>query len=122
LRNVTAPPPERFCPACGRSFVSDRRRIWCSDACRQCGFRLRRQPADEAPLLLPRRLPKDANVSPRVYGLVFPDQTSALDPSRTSSAGHHQAEGWTEAWARSSAGGPWLESGVVFAEFGYVRP
>jgi hypothetical protein len=62
LGNGTAPPPERFCPGCGRSFVSDRRRIWCSDACRQRGFRLRRQPADEAPLLLPRRLPKDAIV------------------------------------------------------------
>ncbi len=62
MRNVTPPPPERSCPGCGRRFVSDRRRIWCSDACRQRGFRLRRQPADEAPLLLPRRLPKDVIV------------------------------------------------------------
>ena len=53
-----APPAERSCPSCGRTFVADRRRIWCSDACRQHGFRLRRQPADEAPLMLPRRLPK----------------------------------------------------------------
>jgi hypothetical protein len=62
LRNVTLPPPARSCPGCGRSFAADRRRIWCSDACRQRGFRLRRQPANEAPLLLPRRLPKDVIV------------------------------------------------------------
>ena len=50
--------PNAPAAGCGRAFVSDRRRIWCSDACRQRGFRLRRQPADAAPLMLPRRLPK----------------------------------------------------------------
>jgi hypothetical protein len=61
LRNAT-PPPERSCPGCGRTFISDHRRIWCSDACRQRGFRLRLQPPDEAAPLLPRRLPKHAIV------------------------------------------------------------
>ena len=54
--------PERSCPACGLTFVTDRRRIWCSDACRQRGFRLRHQPPDEVQVLLLRRPPKTAAV------------------------------------------------------------
>lgn len=54
--------PERACPACGLTFVADRRRIWCSDACRQRGFRLRHQPPDQVQLLLLRRPPKAAAV------------------------------------------------------------
>jgi len=47
----------RSCPACGLTFRGDSRRIWCSDACRQRGFRLRRTAPDEAPIVFPRRLP-----------------------------------------------------------------
>jgi ribosomal protein L37AE/L43A len=56
--------PERSCPACGLTFVADRRlsSIWCSDACRQRGFRLRHQPPDQVQVLLLRRSPKTAVV------------------------------------------------------------
>lgn len=37
-RNDTA-----ACPACGRPFTRAGRRRWCSDACRQAGWRRRRQ-------------------------------------------------------------------------------
>ena len=36
------------CPACGQRFVPTGRRQWCSDACRQAGWR-RRHPAPAAP-------------------------------------------------------------------------
>ena len=58
MRNGSAP-LEHSCPACGLTFVGDSRRVWCSDACRQRGFRLRRSRPDEAPSVFPRRLPKD---------------------------------------------------------------
>ena len=58
LRNTSTPSlVERSCPACGLSFVADSRRRWCSAACRQRGFRLRRTAPDEAPIVFPRRLP-----------------------------------------------------------------
>lgn len=53
---------ERSCPACGLTLVADRRRVWCSDACRQRGFRLRHQPPDLVQVLLLRRTPKTAAV------------------------------------------------------------
>lgn len=61
MRNGSAPRVEHSCPACGLTFVGDSRRVWCSDACRQRGFRLRRSGPDETPILFPRRLrlPKD---------------------------------------------------------------
>lgn len=47
---------ERTCPSCGLTFVGDRRRIWCSNACRQEGFRLRRDWPDQAAIVFRRRL------------------------------------------------------------------
>jgi hypothetical protein len=44
----------RPCPACGRPFLPTGRRHWCSDACRQAGWR-RRQP--HPPLGPPAALP-----------------------------------------------------------------
>ena len=63
MRNTSARSQvERSCPACGLTFLGDSRRIWCSDACRQRGFRLRWSAPDEAPIIFPRRLPKDTVV------------------------------------------------------------
>lgn len=63
MRNTSARSQgERSCPACGLTFLGDSRRIWCSDACRQRGFRLRRSAPDEAPIIFPRRLPKSVIV------------------------------------------------------------
>jgi hypothetical protein len=42
--------------------MGDSRRIWCSDACRQRGFRLRRTAPDEAPIIFARHLPKSVIV------------------------------------------------------------
>jgi hypothetical protein len=65
LRNDTdhQPPVEqRACSACGRPFHPHGRRTYCSDACRQRGFRLRQRPADELQLGFGTRLPKSAIV------------------------------------------------------------
>jgi endogenous inhibitor of DNA gyrase (YacG/DUF329 family) len=53
-RNDTA-----ACPACGQPFTRAGRRHWCSDACRQAGWRaLHPQPSAGPPAELPRpRLP-----------------------------------------------------------------
>ena len=51
-----------MCAACGRHFPAQGRKAYCSDACRQRAFRLRRQPADEVQLGFARRLPKTAIV------------------------------------------------------------
>jgi len=46
------------CPACGVQFRPRGRRRWCSEACRQMGFRRRHQ-APEPPMApLPKRVPK----------------------------------------------------------------
>jgi hypothetical protein len=47
---------EHSCPACGMTFIGDRRRIWCSNACRQRGFHMRRDWPDQAPIVFRRRL------------------------------------------------------------------
>jgi hypothetical protein len=53
---------QRVCSACGRTFNARGRKTYCSDACRQRGFRLRQRPADELPLGLATRLPRTAIV------------------------------------------------------------
>jgi hypothetical protein len=53
---------ERSCPACGLTFIADRRRVWCSNACRQRGYRLRCQPPADTLVVLPVPLPKTAVV------------------------------------------------------------
>jgi len=63
LRNDSPPADQqRACGACGCGFPARGRKAYCSDACRQRGFRLRRRPADELPLGFARRLPKTAIV------------------------------------------------------------
>lgn len=51
---------ERSCPCCGLTFIADRRRVWCSNACRQRGYRLRCQPPADTAVVLPIPLPKTA--------------------------------------------------------------
>jgi predicted nucleic acid-binding Zn ribbon protein len=59
LRNDPRPSADhRSCRACGRSFAVQGRQVWCSDACRQRGFRLRQRQPDERFLDLATRLPK----------------------------------------------------------------
>jgi hypothetical protein len=53
---------QRVCSACGRTFSARGRKTYCSDACRQRGFRRRQRPADELPLGLASRLPRTAIV------------------------------------------------------------
>jgi hypothetical protein len=48
-RNDTGVP----CPACGQPFTPGRRRRWCSDACRQAGWRRRRPAPQPVPAALP---------------------------------------------------------------------
>ena len=48
----------RICGACGRNFTARGRKAYCSDACRQRGFRLRQRPADEIQLGFASRLPR----------------------------------------------------------------
>jgi endogenous inhibitor of DNA gyrase (YacG/DUF329 family) len=48
-RNDTGVP----CPACGQPFTPGRRRRWCSDACRQVGWRRRRPAPQPVPAALP---------------------------------------------------------------------
>jgi hypothetical protein len=65
LRNDTDHQPaaeQQPCSACGRPFPPRGRRTYCSDACRQRGFRLRQRPADELQLGFGTRLPKAAIV------------------------------------------------------------
>lgn len=65
LRNDTDHQPaaeQQPCSACGRPFPPRGRRTYCSDACRQRGFRLRQRPADELQLGFGTRLPKTAIV------------------------------------------------------------
>ena len=63
LRNDSRPPDQqRVCAACGRHFPARGRKAYCSDACRQRGFRQRRRPADELQLGFASRLPKTAIV------------------------------------------------------------
>jgi hypothetical protein len=50
------------CGACGRHFAARGRKTYCSDACRQRGFRLRQRPADERSLGFRSRLPMAAIV------------------------------------------------------------
>jgi hypothetical protein len=50
------------CAACAREFPARGRKAYCSDACRQRGFRQRRRPADELQLGLDKRVPKTAIV------------------------------------------------------------
>jgi hypothetical protein len=59
LRNDPPPVPERECAAaCGRRFVPhSTRQAYCSDACRQRGFRRRQRPLDELLLGLSARVP-----------------------------------------------------------------
>ena len=47
---------EKQCPACGLTFLGDRRRIWCSRGCRQKGFHMRRDWPEQAPIVFRRRL------------------------------------------------------------------
>jgi hypothetical protein len=62
LRNDTdAADRQRVCAVCERTFAHGRR-TYCSDACRQRGFRRRQRPADELRLDLPHRLPTSAIV------------------------------------------------------------
>lgn len=53
---------ELSCPACGLTFIPKvgpgRSRVWCSDACRQRGYRLRRQPPADLVVVLSVTLPK----------------------------------------------------------------
>jgi hypothetical protein len=49
-RNDTA-----ACPACGQPFTRAGRRRWCSDACRQAGWRRRHPEPAAAMALTPRR-------------------------------------------------------------------
>jgi hypothetical protein len=53
---------ERSCPACGLTFVADRPRVWCSNACRQRGYRIRCRPPADTVVVLPVLLPKAAVV------------------------------------------------------------
>ena len=63
LRNDSPPADhQRVCAACGRHFPARGRKAYCSDACRQRGFRLRRRPADELQFGFAHRLPKTAIV------------------------------------------------------------
>ena len=63
MRNDSPPADQqRVCVACGRDFPARGRKAYCSDACRQRGFRLRRRPADELQLGFASRLPKTAIV------------------------------------------------------------
>jgi hypothetical protein len=63
LRNDSPPSDQqRLCAACGRHFPAQGRKAYCSDACRQRGFRLRQRPADELQLGFASRLPKTAIV------------------------------------------------------------
>jgi hypothetical protein len=49
LRNDSrASDHQRVCNACGRSFAAHGRKTYCSDACRQRGFRHRQRPTDPA--------------------------------------------------------------------------
>jgi hypothetical protein len=58
LRNDSqASDHQRVCGACGRTFAAHGHKTYCSDACRQRGFRHRQRPADELGLGMPRRLP-----------------------------------------------------------------
>ncbi len=51
MHNDSQPSAQQHnCRACGRSFTAQGRQIWCSDACRQRGFRLRQRPPDERTL------------------------------------------------------------------------
>lgn len=49
----------RSCPACGLTFNFDgqsgRKRLWCSAACRQRGYRLRNHPPADPMVVLPKR-------------------------------------------------------------------
>jgi len=63
LRNDSpTPDQQRVCGACGRNFPARGRKAYCSDGCRQRGFRLRQRPADELHLGFASRLPKTAIV------------------------------------------------------------
>jgi hypothetical protein len=63
LRNDSPPADQqRVCAACGHHFAARGRKAYCSDACRQRGFRLRQRPADELQLGFASRLPKTAIV------------------------------------------------------------
>jgi hypothetical protein len=66
LRNDSPTSSEqRVCVACGRHFAARGRKAYCSAACRERGFRLRRRPADELQLGFAHRLPKTAIVYQR---------------------------------------------------------
>ena len=63
MRNDSpTPDQQRVCGACGRNFPARGRKAYCSDACRQRGFRLRQRPPDELHLGFASRLPKTAIV------------------------------------------------------------
>ncbi|MGH8276286.1 MAG: hypothetical protein ACRETH_06295 [Steroidobacteraceae bacterium] len=54
---------ELSCPACGLSFLAEPgRRIWCSDACRQLGYRRRHRPPVDTVIVFPITLPRSAFV------------------------------------------------------------
>ena len=58
MRNDPPRAPERECAAaCGRRFVPNGRQRYCSDACRQRGFRRHQRPVDELQLGLSARVP-----------------------------------------------------------------